>query len=409
MNDAIMINQILDVLSSSDKVLTTSELSAITDIHPRALQRLAKSEALRLNVFKVNNTLHWSNYMQTGVEVPENGTITVDLTEEQDDKVLCLQAALKRMESDNKKLRLLLATRREEARIVAGSIPKITPPSITLSRKSGIDNSSHTLLLALSDWHIGEVVSKDETGGVNEYNYGIAKAGIESIISNILRWVENQRLGYTIDNVQILGMGDWISGDIHEELTATNEFTAPVSAAKAGALLANAIATLAPHFKSVKVDLIGGNHDRLSKHTPNKHTTASGLGYMVGEIAKESLKSFANVQFTTHESPMPVIDVNGKRIIFAHGHQIKSTGNSPYYGFARRAAALRTQYGDYDHLFIGHFHSFSMLNESQVVVVPSLIGPNEFSLQLGLTGKPGQFACLVGKYGIHGVTIFGRF
>lgn len=403
---------------SPEHPLSTRQLARAVDLSYRHVRDLATSPVLApYRRGSQGSPLRWARWPLSTTDpiptvaekIPE--TVPKTTNDEQEDKILCQQSTITRLESECKKLRLTLATRREEARIVAGAVPAISIPSTGIhTKKNRPGDSNHTLLVALSDWHLGEVVSLEETGGINEYNYEIAREGLLDIVTRIIKWVEIQRLGYNIPNIQILGLGDWISGDIHEELTATNEFPAPVAAARAGALLAEAVGTLVQHFSDglAFCDVIAGNHDRLSHHTPSKKTNQSSLSYLVGTIAKESLRNINHLTFTLHEDPMPLIAIQGRNVVFAHGHQIRASGNSPYYGIARRAASLQQQHGRVDHLILGHFHHAAQLNDQQVIMVPSLIGSSEWSMQMGFSAKPGQWACLVGEHGIHGSTVFER-
>jgi len=333
-------------------------------------------------------------------------------TAEEEDTLLCQQATIRQLEADNRKLRLSLAQRREEARIVAGAVTPLAPiPAI--SRKQNSLRPETTLLLAFSDFHLGEIVLPQEMGGVNNYNLEVARDGLLDIVRRILQWTSYQRHGYTIDKAQVLCLGDLIGGGIHPELAANAEVPAPVATAKAGALLAEAVAMLAQDFGQVDVTCVAGNHDRLAQKTPFKRTNVDSLSHLAYIIARESLGKQKHVHFDLSEDAMPVVEVQGRMIACMHGHQIKATGVSPYYGIARRAAAMaheRSGQGKKppDHILIGHFHHHSTLNDQQVILVPSLIGETEYGRALGLSGAPAQFACLVGEHGLHGLTCFER-
>ncbi len=309
-------------------------------------------------------------------------------------------------------LRARLADRRELAQEVAGAfkaLPVVTGGSTTARGVS----STGTLVVALADWHIGEVVNADEMGGINAYDWKIASEGILDIARRIIEWAETQRAGATIDAVQILCIGDIISGSIHEELAAHAEFPGPVATARAGELLAAVIHLFAERFASVRALCIAGNHDRLARRTPAKKTNEDSLAYLAYTIARERLRGVEHVVVETPVDPMPRFDVHGRPVAALHGHQIKAGGISPYYGIARRSNSMareRTEIGGAppSNIFIAHFHHFALLEDTNVVLCPSLIGATEWSRQAGFRGTPGQLACIMGKRGLHGFTVFER-
>ncbi len=323
-------------------------------------------------------------------------------------KLELAQTTIKKLEKDNKKLRLRLADRTETASIIAGAVTPIVVPTLVLPRKTA--KSRATFCVALADIHAGEVVDPAQMGGANAYNWEIAQAGMRDIIQRMVSWADTQRGGYDITDCQLWVLGDVTAGSIHESQHL--EFPMPVASAKAGMLLAETYGTLAQHF-NLNVVQISGNHDRLSQHQPFKSVNRDSLAYPSFVIAAEAVKNIPHVHVDTPEDPIPVIEVNGRWIAAMHGHQIRSSGASPYYGMARRANALLRERIDrnlpkLDTVLLGHFHHFAILESAQVVLCPSLLGPNEWSRQQGFQGVAAQLAFMVGDRGPFSWTPFER-
>ena len=268
-------------------------------------------------------------------------------------------------------------------------------------------------VLKLSDWHIGEVTSSSETEGFGKFNWQIAQDTIWHIASSIIKWVEAQRALYAIEECVILGEGDWISGDIHDELMATNEFPVPVQTAKAGMLLGEVIAMISAHFKHVNVYAVGAdNHGRLRKKPQAKQKSSNNYSYLVYEIADVYLKKHKNVTLIRPDAAKILVPVNGFKILSEHGDTVRGWSGHPYYGFDRRVGKEAVKRMNTDQGFhtwsIGHFHVPGLMEAGRVMINGSLSGTSEFDHLNGRHAEPAQVAFLVHpKYGWFNFTAFG--
>lgn len=281
--------------------------------------------------------------------------------------------------------------------------------------KAQSNGSKHVVgvALKLSDWHIGERIKADETEGLNAYNYSIAERGLRGIIGNLLKWVDTHRHGYRIDDLAVFCEGDYVSGDIHEELRVTNEFPLPVQAAYAGLLLGEALAILAGHFRTVTVYEIGAdNHGRLTKKPQAKEKTTNNMNYVVYTIANARIRALKNVHITQATGSKIVATFMGKRFLIEHGDNVRSQMGIPFYGFnrtlGREAMRRMDSKRGFDYWSIGHFHVPTIL-EWRTLVNGSLSGTSEYDHQAGRHAEPAQMAFLVDpKHGVFNVTPFQR-
>lgn len=251
-----------------------------------------------------------------------------------------------------------------------------------------------------SDWHIGEVIDADEVEMFNAYNYDIARQRIQHFVHTALRWTKTIRSNHKLDELVIICTGDFISGDIHEELKITNEFPSPVQCVKAGTLLAEAAATAASYFSKVRVEfIVPDNHSRLTKKPQAKLAGLNSFNYIVGYIAKETLRKHSNVEFNLYPAVQQVVTVQNTRYLCRHGHGIKGTWGIPYYGVERvtsQAAKARLNMPGnrkFDRLLIGHFHA--PLRSQYWCIGGSLSGTSEFDHDNNRYAKPSQTVWLV--------------
>jgi hypothetical protein len=266
--------------------------------------------------------------------------------------------------------------------------------------KPGRVSSPVVQVAQATDWHIGEVTDPDQTEGFGATNYEIATQRIGKFGTQLIEKAELARHAYQIDECHVLGTADWVSGDIHEELSRTNEFPVPVAAVKAGFLLGAFLARLAPHYTQVTADLItAGNHDRITRKPQSADGGLNTWGYVVCEIAKAQVAAIPNVRVRVHTALSAIVDVAGTRYLIAHGHGIKGTWGIPFYGIERRKQreAMARMNMDpsrhFDKIVIGHFHE--ALNHQHWLIGGSLSGTTAFDHEQGRHARPHQTAWFV--------------
>jgi hypothetical protein len=336
--------------------------------------------------------------------------------EEITDQMLHLRKRISLLESENNSLRERIGAQQEIAEAIKNTVEALEPlrpiaykiPR-SLHAKSDID-----VVLKLSDWHIGEVIRPQENEGINAFNFKIARERVALITNKVLGWTATHRTSFKIPRLHVFCEQDFISGSIHEELLATNEFPAPVQAVKAGNLLGQTIATLAPHFDEVILEEVGGdNHSRLQKKPQAKQKAFNSYGYVVYAIVNQLLSRHKNIRVNQGEGMMQVADVCGWKFLLMHGDTVKAWMGIPFYGLARqrgkeasRRMSLRRELSDvaFDYISCGHWHVPNVIEEN-IYINGSLSGTTEFDHSCGRHAKPSQMSFLVHpKHGIFDVT-----
>lgn len=268
-----------------------------------------------------------------------------------------------------------------------------------------------TLVLHLTDLHNGEITKKDDVDGFGEFNPEIFTSRLTNLAGRILQFVDVQRSGYHIPNLHILGTGDYISGDIHEELKVTNAYPTPVQAVRAGYDLGALVALLAPHFENVTSDWITcDNHGRMTRKNQAAEGGQNNWGYVVAHIIKQHCVSLPNVKVNIHAKSSSLVKIGSERYLCFHGHEIKGWAGVPYYGFDRRAAMeavkrMNVPDASFTKMVFGHFHVSvnTMLYNSG----GSLSGTNPFDHSCGRHARAHQTSWLV--HPTHGEFAFTRW
>ena len=125
-----------------------------------------------------------------------------------------------------------------------------------------------SVLAPLSDTHIGDNVDYNQMSSLNSYTIDIFNARLYGWASQILDLVEFRRTFADIPELVIPLLGDMVSGDIHQELRETNQDNTMGQMIRGANLIAQALMFLAPHFETVRVPCVVGNHGRMTQKPP---------------------------------------------------------------------------------------------------------------------------------------------
>lgn len=296
----------------------------------------------------------------------------------------------------------------EMARTIADSVKAFEAPPLYTYNPSKPGKSEVAMIANLSDLHVGELIRPAETGGFGAFNWSIAQKRLNTVhLDNLINWTEVNRLGYNIPDLHIFGIGDYVSGDIHQELLVTNEFPLPGQTARAGLLIAQFLRGLAPHFRQITLHGVGAdNHGRLQKKPQAKQKAANNMSYLVHALVEAYLKDVKNVKVIQYEDMAPLIEVANHKFIVTHGDTVKSVQGIPWYGLERfvgREAIRRMGSEGFNYANVGHYHTPLFL--PRVLMNGSLSGTTEFDHSAGRYGVPSQISYLVHpKHGVFNFT-----
>jgi hypothetical protein len=225
-------------------------------------------------------------------------------------------------------------------------------------------------LINLSDWHVEEEVRQQDVG--------ITKAII------------------------VLG-GDFISGNIHEELLASC-LLRPVDAIRfAEGLLTSGIEFLLEHSElELVIPCKIGNHGRITKKVHISGEVGNSLESAMYFSMAQTFRDEPRVQFIIEDSYLTHLKVFDKVVRIHHGHAIRYGGGIGGLHIPMRKAIgewNKTKHAHFD--MIGHYHSYA--NSTPTYACNgSLIGFNAFAMFIKGTYEPAiqSFNLLDAKRGI---------
>ena len=249
-------------------------------------------------------------------------------------------------------------------------------------------------------------------GGLNAYSFEIFNRRLFGWASTLLNLVELRRASVPIDELIIPCLGDMVSGDIHHELVTTNQDHVMGQMSRGANLIAQALLYLAPHFKTITVPCVVGNHGRMTHKPPMKDKYVD-WDYMLYQWVAAFCRDQKNIKFdikTGYYNMFPVFD---KNILIMHGDSASGGGSiasitnvlSKLRSVLQFRRSLEPEVADasnstiannllptnFDSVMMGHFHRVDELDigTGHAIICGCVKGGDEFALQrLGVITKP---------------------
>lgn len=249
-------------------------------------------------------------------------------------------------------------------------------------------------VLTWSDWHLGEVVSREETNGVNEFNLEIARKRIRRLVDNTLHLCSHH-VARKYEGAVLNLLGDFCSGGIHSELAKTDELEILPTILEARDLLLWGVRQIADAFGKVYVPCVAGNHGRMTQRPEFKRYSYKNADWVIYKLLQRDLADDPRVTVDVRPSNEVDYAVYGLRIKIVHGDMLGVKGGDGIIGsigpIVRGEVKLRGQSStigqDFDLLVMGHWHQQLWL--PRVMVSNCLKGFDEYArLQLRASPTP---------------------
>jgi predicted MPP superfamily phosphohydrolase len=146
------------------------------------------------------------------------------------------------------------------------------------------------------DWHVEELVDKRKTLGKNEFNLKIAEARAKRCAESTVKMLRHVRLSSHVRSCLLVLGGDFITGDIHQELCETNLLGPAEACVFARELLATGLEAIRAekYLQQIRVVCIVGNHGRTTKKMQFKNGAEKSFESIIyAELARQ----FADKRF----------------------------------------------------------------------------------------------------------------
>ncbi len=201
--------------------------------------------------------------------------------------------------------------------------------------------------------------------------------------------------------------GDMVSGDIHEELMATNECEIMSAVVDLFGVLVWCISTLADHFGRVFVPCVSGNHGRNTHKIRAKGRNYTSFDWLLYCFLAKHFESDKRVTFLIPNGPDALYRIYGHRYLLTHGDQFRGGDGmigalGPIIRGDHKKRSRQTQIGAaYDTMLLGHWHQLIQLQ--RLIVNGSLKGYDEYAYSNNFGYEPPRQALWV-THPVHGIT-----
>jgi hypothetical protein len=295
------------------------------------------------------------------------------------------QTIIARLEADLVEARNR-ATLEDSIREIIGTatlaLGKLDAPEWTSRVSRDVQHGVPSLLL--SDFHWGERVSRDQVGGVNEYNLAIARQRLKRTTQTALDLCRMLDAKMRYPGIVVLLAGDMVSGSLHEELARSNESQEMKVVLDLVDNLGPAIKFLADSFGNVFLPCVSGNHGRNTRKTWAKDRNATSFDWLAYQFLARQFISDPRVTFHIPEGQDASYKIYNTRYLLTHGDTLGHGGDG-LIGFLgpvmrgdhKRRTRQQQIARPYDTLCCGHWHSYN--HSQRAIVNGSLKGYCEFA------------------------------
>ncbi len=279
------------------------------------------------------------------------------------------------------------------------SLPRVRP-KYQANQKAIV---TEHLVMHLSDGHHDQIVTPEECGGLECYNFSVSTCRAETYVDTILKWTQKTlATSLRFPVLTILAYGDHTSGEIHGHVSRSyfrNQFKNSLAIGQLHSLMYR---DLAPYFDTVNVVYVPGNHGRRSVRK-DYHGAQDNWDYLVAKTSELYCEDLDNVYFTIPNSYSVNLDINGVGFCILHGDDIPTNMGVPWYSLEkrhRRFVALNcVQAGPPIRYYcLGHLHRSSSISSlgGEIVINGPWVATDSFAYnKLATYSEPTQL--------LHGV------
>lgn len=216
--------------------------------------------------------------------------------------------------------------------------------------------------LMLSDLHWGESVRPSQIGGVNAYNLPIARKRLATVVETTIALCKVLDPAMKYPGIVVPLGGDMVSGNIHDELAASNEMHTMPTVLDLYRNMVPAVKLLADTFGNVFLPCVSGNHDRDTRKTWSKDRNHTSFGWLLYQFLAAAFADDKRVTFYIPDGADALYRIYNTRYLLTHGDQFRGGDGiiGPLGPVTRGEQKKNTRNAavgqDYDVMEFGHFH-----------------------------------------------------
>lgn len=247
------------------------------------------------------------------------------------------------------------------------------------------NNSINGELVAVavaSDWHYWETVHPEQVNFINEYNKEIAQNRANAFFYNIKKLIDNFNTNSQINTLVLALLGDFISGNIHDELLESNQGCVIDEIMAVQDMICSGIKYLLDNTNlNFIIPCHSGNHGRITKKRRVATEAGNSLEYYMYHNIAKYFSNNNRVEFRISRGYLSYLDIKGFILRFHHGHAIKYGGGvGGIFIPAFKAIPKWDKLTNADLTVFAHFHQIK--DGGIFLTNGSLVGYNDFAISI---------------------------
>jgi len=331
------------------------------------------------------------------MKLPYRVKVYADITDEIADDLQTREDKFQKHDINKKYSKLLerikqVETERDAVKSLAESLE-----SFEIKATASLHSEATAVVLA-SDWHIEEKVVGEKVNFKNVHNLSIAEKRAHEFFVNTVKLLNKEQKYIPINTLILALLGDFISGNIHDELLANCELAPVAAMIRVQNWINSGIKyILANTDVNLVIPCHVGNHPRITKKIHISNEQGNNLEYYMYHVLANAFKNEKRITWLIAESYHSYVTVYDKVLRFHHGHALKYGGGIGGLTVPENKAIAqwnKTIWADID--CHGHFHT--QFDGGNFIANGSNIGFNTFAITIKAGfEKPKQTFFLIDK------------
>lgn len=243
-------------------------------------------------------------------------------------------------------------------------------------------NNEATAVMLASDWHYEEEIKGESVNYKNKFNLKIADERIDRFFQKGLRLIKVLEKDIKIPNLVLALLGDFISGNIHDDLIEINQLQPIEAICEIQKKLISGINFLLQNFEgNIIIPCSSGNHSRMTKEQRVASEQGNSLEIFMYKNLAMYYENNNRVKFLIHNGYHNIVEIYNLKFRFHHGHALKFNGGVGGLTIPVNKAINewnKAIYADYD--VFGHWHT--RLIGSNFISNGCLIGYSPYALKI---------------------------
>lgn len=272
-------------------------------------------------------------------------------------------------------------------------VASIEPPKVKPLFNRTLSKPKESIVLNLSDLHVGQNVMPEKIGGLGCYNINIFEKRLFHYWMELQKIFNNQLPGRNCEELNIFILGDLIEGlTIFQGQPSSVDLDLGDQIFRAFDKLSWLIGQLAIISDwTVRVFIVPGNHGRVGKK--DEFGPRDNFDYLIGRLLEQRLKKFKNVQVNVSEAFHILVNVCDHIFHLSHGDGIGGHAGIPFFGYDKASGRYLKMYTEHniipEYYVSGHIHQCAYFGDR--IVNGSWVGATTLSIdKMQTCSKPAQ-------------------